>query len=166
MGGQRTRTVELEEPAVTAAGALDKTGIAVLREIIAGTLPAAPLQATLGYRLVDVSDGFARLELVPGEHLVGQADVLSSGIAATLLDAAMSAAVMTTLDGVTSHTTAVLTAHLTRAIAPRALKLLAEGWVVHRGSRLVTAEARLTDDQGRLLAHGSATCTLSERASG
>ncbi len=31
---------------------------------------------------------------------------------------------------------------------------------MHRGSRLVTAEGRLTDEQGRLLAHGSATFAL------
>jgi acyl-coenzyme A thioesterase PaaI-like protein len=56
-----------------------------------------------------------------------------------------------------------MTVHYTRAINARTVKVLAEGWVVHRGSRLVTAEGRLTDEQGRLLAHGSATLALSER---
>jgi acyl-coenzyme A thioesterase PaaI-like protein len=77
----------------------------------------------------------------------------------------MSAAVMTTLDAATGHTTAMLTVHLTRAITARTAKVSAEGWVVHRGSRLVTAEARLNDEQGRLLGHGSGTYSLNERAS-
>jgi uncharacterized protein (TIGR00369 family) len=166
MGGKRTRTIEFDDPELTTAGAVGKPGIEFLREQIAGTVPSAPLQATLGFQLVEVSDGFARFELSPGEHLYGPTSVVHGGVAATLLESAMGAAVMTTLDAATGHTTAMLTVHLTRAITARTVKVSAEGWVVHRGSRLVTAEGRLTDEQGRLLAHGSATCALVERAGG
>lgn len=31
---------------------------------------------------------------------------------------------------------------------------------VHRGSRVVTAEGRLLDGEGRLLAHGDTSCLL------
>lgn len=163
MGGKRTRTVEFDDPELTAAGLVGKTGIEFLRAVIAGIVPAAPLQAVLGLQLVEVSDGFARFELTPGEHLHSAAGVVPGGVAGALLDAAMGGAVMTTLDAVTGYTTATLTTHLTRAINSRTVKVAAEGWVVHRGSRLVTAEGRLTDEQGRLLAHGSATCALVER---
>lgn len=166
MGGKRTRTIEFDDPELTTAGAVGKPGIEFLRELIAGTVPPAPLQQTLGFQLVEVSDGFARFELTPGEHLYNPSGVVHGGVAATLLDSAMGAAVTTTLDGLTGYTTAMLTVHLTRAITSRTVKVSAEGWVVHRGSRLVTAEGRLTDEQGRLLAHGSATCALSERSSG
>ena len=166
MRGTRTRTVDFDEPGATAAGALGKTGIEFLRELVAGRLPAAPIQATLGFELVEVEDGFAKFQLLPGEHLYGALNAVHGGVAATLLDSAMGAAVLTTLDAATGYTTATLTVHLTRAMTARTLAVLAEGWVVHRGSRLVTAEGRLTDEQGRLLAHGSATCALTERASG
>ncbi len=52
MGGTRTRTVDFDEPGATATGALGKTGIEFLREIIAGKLLAAPMQASLGFELV------------------------------------------------------------------------------------------------------------------
>jgi uncharacterized protein (TIGR00369 family) len=165
MAGKRTRTVDFDDPAAIAVAAVGKTGLELLREIIAGKLQAAPIQATLGYSIVEVGDGFAKLQLVSGEHLYGLANVVHSGVAGALLDAAMGAAVMTTLDATTSYTTSTLSVHLTRPISSRASKILAEGWVVHRGSRLVTAEARLNDEQGRLLAHGSATCALAERPS-
>ena len=142
---------------------MGQTGIEFLRDLIAGKAKPAPVQATLGLKLVDVSDGFASFQLLPGEKLYGADSAVHSGIAAALLDVAMGAAVTTTLDAKTTGTTAALNVHLTRAITARAGKLVAEGWVVHRGSRLVTAEGRLTDDQGRLLAHGSATCSLVER---
>jgi uncharacterized protein (TIGR00369 family) len=163
MGGTRTRTVDFAEPSLTAAGALGKTGLEFLRDIIARKVPAAPIQATLGFELLEVSDGFARFELLPGEHLFGPLNAVHSGVPAALLDCVMGSAVMTTLDAATGYSTATLTTHLTRAITERTTKVLADGWVVHRGSRLVTAEGRLTDEQGRLLAHGSATCAIAPR---
>jgi uncharacterized protein (TIGR00369 family) len=39
-------------------------------------------------------------------------------------------------------------------------QLRAEGRVLHRGSRTATAEASLTDAEGRLLAHATSTCLL------
>lgn len=163
MRGTRTRTIEFNEPSQTASAALGKSGIEFLRELIAGTAPAPPIQATLGFELVEVSDGFSKLLMVPGEHLYGALNAVHSGVAASLLDSAMSAAVTTTLDAVTACATVGLSVHVTRSISPRAAEISAEGWVVHRGSRLVTAEGRINDDRGRLLAHGSGTYALSER---
>jgi len=142
-----------------------KPGIELLLEAITGKLPTGPLLAALGCQLTEVRDGFARFDLVPSEQLHSPTHAVHGGVPSTLLDAAMGAAVLTTLDGVSGYTTATMTVHVTRAITPRTLKLIAEGWVVHRGSRLVTAEGRLSDEQGRLLAHGSATCALTERPS-
>lgn len=166
MGASRTRTVDFEEPSRTANAALGRPGIEFLRELIAGTTPPPPLQITLGFQLLEVDDGLARYELVPGEHLYGAQNTVHSAVASALLDAAMGAAVTTTLDATTTFNLATLTTHVTRSIGARTLKVLAEGWVVHRGSRLVTAEGRLTDDQGRLLSHGSCTCVLVERPGG
>jgi uncharacterized protein (TIGR00369 family) len=166
MAGRRTRTVDFEEPSATSSAALGKPGIEFLRALSAGRVPAPPLHVTLGFSLCEVDDGFARYELVPGEHLYGAHNAVHSGVMSALLDAVMSAAVTTTLDASTTFSLATLTTHVTRSISSRTAKVLAEGWVVHRGSRLVTAEAKLTDDQGRLLAHGSATCALSERPGG
>ncbi len=166
MSATRTRTFNFEDPALTAAGSVGRTGLEFLGDVAAGKLPEAPLQATLGLRLLEVQDGFARFELTPAEHHYGAMNAVHGGVVAALLEAAMSAAVMTTLDALTSPTTATLTVHSTRAITLRTSKVLAEGWVVHRGSRLVTAEGRINDADGRLLAHGSATCALGERPAG
>jgi len=163
MRGTRTRTTDFDDPSLTAEGAVGKPGIAFLRELIAGELPPAPIQVTLGFELVEVNDGFAKAELVPGEHLYSAFNAVHGGVVATLLDSVMTAAAVTTLDALTVCTTATLTVHLTRTLTVRTAKVLAEGWVVHRGSRLVTAEARIHDDQGRLLAHGSATYALAPR---
>lgn len=136
----------------------------LLRGLIEGEVPPAPIQATLGMELLEVTDGFAKLGLEPGEHLYGSFNAVHGGVTATLLDAAMGAAVLTTLDAATGCSTVTLSVHFTRAITSRMSRVVVEGWVVHRGSRLVTAEARLNDEQGRLLGHGSGTYALNERA--
>jgi uncharacterized protein (TIGR00369 family) len=163
MSDERTRSVTFGDPSLLAASAAGKAGLQILREIVSGKLSAPPFYAALGLELVEVQDGFARLRLEPGEHLFGLHNAVQAGAASALLEAAMSAAVTTVLDPVTGQTTAALAVHLTRAINTRGAAVLAEGWVVHRGSRLVTAEGRLTDEQGKLLAHGSATAALIER---
>jgi acyl-coenzyme A thioesterase PaaI-like protein len=38
--------------------------------------------------------------------------------------------------------------------------VVASGSVIHRGGRIATAEARLADEDGRLLAHGTSTCLI------
>jgi uncharacterized protein (TIGR00369 family) len=166
MGGKRTRTVEFDDPATVATAGSGKAGLELLRELIESKLPPAPIQVTLGMQLTEASDGFAKLELEPGEHLYGSFNVVHGGVTGALLDAAMGAAVLTTLDAVTGCSTVTLSVHFTRAITTRMTRVVAEGWVVHRGSRLVTAEARLHDDQGRLIGHGSGTYATTERASG
>ena len=163
MRGTRTRTTDFADPSLTAAAAVGKPGIEFLRELLRGEAPAAPIQATLGFELLEVSDGFAKAQLVPGEHLYGTFNSVHGGVASTLLDATMASAVVTTLDALTLPSTATISVHFTRPITVRMLAVVCEGWVVHRGSRLVTAEGRIADDQGRLLAHGSATYSLGTR---
>jgi uncharacterized protein (TIGR00369 family) len=164
MSGNRTRKVDFQEPALTFGAAAGKSGLEFLQSIVAGKIPAPPLHATLGLQLVQVGDGVARCELVPGDHLYGPSNAVQGGLAATLLEVAMSAAATSVLDVATACTTANLNVNVTRAITGRIAKVLVEGWVVHRGSRLITLEGRLSDADGRLLAHGSATCLVVERA--
>jgi uncharacterized protein (TIGR00369 family) len=163
MRATRTRTTDFDDPSLTAEAALGKPGIEFLRELINGQAPPPPIQVTLGFELVEVTDGFAKLTLVPGEHLYGAFNVVHGGVASTLLDSAMASAVVTTLDALTLATTATITLHLTRPMTARMTKVTCEGWVVHRGSRLVTAEGRMKDEQDRLLAHASATYALTRR---
>jgi uncharacterized protein (TIGR00369 family) len=163
MNIDRTRTVAWSDPMATAGGAAGRTGLALLRAIIDKTVPPAPIQATLGFDLVDAEDGLARFQMIPGEHLYNPMNAVHGGIACVLLDSAMSSAVMTTLDETTAYTTVDITVHLTRPITSKTGLVTAEGRVVHRGSRVATSEGRLTDEGGRLLAHATTTCILLPR---
>ncbi len=81
------------------------------------------------------------------------------GIAATLLDTVMGCAVHTVLDDGESYTTTDLHVHYVRGVNP-GKTIVATGTVVHRGRRLATAEGRVLDERGRLVAHGTTSCMV------
>jgi uncharacterized protein (TIGR00369 family) len=135
-----------------------------LRAILEGTRAPAPIQATLGFDLVNVQEGIARFRMTPGERVYNPMSSVHGGVACILLDSAMGSAALTTLDGGAGYTTVDLTVHLTRAIRADAGPITAEGRILHRGSRVITTEARLTDEQGRLLAHATGACLILEPA--
>jgi uncharacterized protein (TIGR00369 family) len=141
----------------------ERSGLQWLQAILSGAISPAPIQATLGFELIAAEEGVARFRLVPGERHYNPMHGVHGGVACTLLDSAMGSAVMTTLDDKTGYSTVDIMVHLTRPITAQTGAIVAEGRVVHRGSRIATAEGRLTDGEGRLLAHATTTCVLLER---
>ena len=141
----------------------ERTGLELLRAICDGTLPQAPISATLRFELIGADEGVARFRGQPGDSLYNPMSTVHGGWACTLLDSAMGSAVMSTLDRETAYATAQLSISLTAPIDARTGPVIAEGRLVHRGGRTATAEGRLTDERGRLLAHGTTTCLLFPR---
>ncbi|MDX2086943.1 MAG: PaaI family thioesterase [Kofleriaceae bacterium] len=159
----RTRTVQWSDPLLTAQGATGKTGRAFLQAIIDGELPPAPIQYTLGFRLAEVGDGMTRFTGTFAEYMYNPMMGVHGGMLCTLLDSCMGAAVMSALDAQHGYTTVDLNVHLTRPVTANTGDFVAEGHVVHRGSRIMTAEGKLFDTAGKLLAHASTTCLVVER---
>jgi uncharacterized protein (TIGR00369 family) len=123
-------------------------------------IPHAPVAELLGFTLIELGDGQASFELDPGERHYNPLGTVHGGIAATLLDSAMGVAVHTTLNEGETYTTLELKVNFVRAITEATGRTVATGSVIHRGGRVATAEARLTDADGRLLAHGTSTCLI------
>ena len=88
------------------------------------------------------------------------AGTVHGGLAATLLDSAMGLALQSMLDKGFAQTTLEFKISLVRAITPETGLIKAEGVVLSRGRRVGTAEGRVTDGNGRLLAHGTTTCLI------
>jgi uncharacterized protein (TIGR00369 family) len=94
-----------------------------------------------------------------GSHL-NPSGTVHGGLAATLLDSAMGLAIRSTLEKGVVQTTLEFKISLVRPITPETGVIQAEGVVLSRGRRIGTAEGRITDTQGRLLAHGTTTCLI------
>ena len=144
-----------------AAEARGMSGLEFIGAIRDGDLPPAPIQDLLGFNLVEASEGRTVFACVPEERHYNPIGVVHGGVAATLLDSAMGAAVHTTLPQGNAYSTLETKFNLVRAITAETGEIRAEGVVVHRGSRVATAEGRITRaSDGKLLAHGTSTCLV------
>ncbi len=156
----RTRTITWEDPLQTAKAMHGVSGIEFLRAIAEGRLPQPPIGRTMGYRLAEVGEGWARFEIEPGEHLYNPIGMVHGGVASTLLDSAMACAIQSTLPAGTVYTTIELKINLIRAIQANSGKLIAEGRIINVGRKIGVADGTLKDSAGKLYAHGTTTCLI------
>ena len=136
------------------------SGLELLRKMIARQLPAPPIAEGLGFLLVEVEEGRAVFEGVPGPHLLNPLGSVHGGWALTLIDSAAGCAVHTILSPGIGYTTVETKVNFTRAIRPDGGLVRCEGKVVSRGRTIATAEARLISADGKLLAHGTSTLMI------
>ena len=146
-------------PAETAAS---MSGLELLRGMIDGRFPGPPIMQLIGFDLVEVDNGRAVFEGTPALKHYNPLGTVHGGYAATLLDSCMGCAVHTTLPKGTGYTTLEFKVSLVRPITADTGLVRAEGLVISSGRRVATAEGRLTDARGRLLAHATTTCLVFE----
>lgn len=145
---------------VPPATAASLSGLELLQEMIAGRLPGPPIMETLDFGVVEVEQGRAVFEGVPQFKHYNPLGTVHGGYAATLLDSCMGCAVHTTLPKGVIYTTMEFKVSLIRAITKDTGLVRAEGKVLNAGRRAATAEGRLTDAGGKLLAHATTTCLV------
>ncbi len=114
----------------------------------------------MGFRLVLAEPGRAVFEMEPGPQHYNPIGSVHGGIALTLLDSAMGCAVHTQLERGVGYTTLEVKTNFVRPITADTGVIRCEGIVIHQGSRIATAEGKLTDPNGKLLAHGTTTCLI------
>ncbi|HEX8655323.1 MAG TPA: PaaI family thioesterase [Allosphingosinicella sp.] len=136
------------------------TGLELLRAMVAGHLPAPPMAERLGFRLAEVDEGRAVFEGAPDARLLNPLGTVHGGYALTLIDSAAGCAVHSRLPAGTGYTTLETKVNFVRAIKPDGRPVRCEGTVLSLGRQIGTAEARLTDADGILLAHGSSTLMI------
>jgi uncharacterized protein (TIGR00369 family) len=139
------------------------SGLEFVQGLMTGTLPMNTMAQTIGYDILEVSDGRVVVTAEPNGAHLNPAGTVHGGLSATLLDTCMGLSVLSTLEKGLGSTTLEFKISLVRPITPETGLLRAEGVVLSRGRRIGTAEGRLTDHTGRLLAHGTTTCLIFER---
>jgi uncharacterized protein (TIGR00369 family) len=137
-------------------------GLAFVRGLVDGTLPLNTIAQTLGYDVAEVESGRVVVTLVPNDTHLNPSGTVHGGLAATLLDSAMGLAIWSTLEKGLGQTTLEFKISLIRPITSGMGVIRAEGTVLNCGRRVGTAEGRITDERGRLLAHGTTTCLIFE----
>jgi uncharacterized protein (TIGR00369 family) len=142
--------------------AVTMSGLEFLQGMIAGRFPRPPIMQLIGFRLAEVEQGRAVFESTPELRHYNPLGSVHGGYAAILLDSCMGCAVHTTLPKATGYITLEFKVSFVRAITAETGPVRAEGKVLNSGRRAATAEGRLTDASGRLLAHATTTCLIFE----
>jgi uncharacterized protein (TIGR00369 family) len=138
------------------------SGLEFFRQMMAGTIPPPPMVSLLGLRMVEVEEGRVVFAGTAAEAFYNGMGVAHGGFAATLLDSALGCAINTMMPAGRSFTTLELKINYTRPLRRETGEVTCEAKVIHVGSRVGTAEARVVDADGKVYAHGTTTCILVE----
>lgn len=136
------------------------SGLDVIKAMRDGALPVPPLILQFGFQPVEVESGRVVFSAAPDQRHYNPLGTVHGGFVATLLDSAMGCAVHSRLPAGQAYTTLEFKVSFTRAIRAGSGAVRAEGKVLHLGRNVATAEARLTDEADRLLAHATTTCLI------
>jgi len=157
----RTRTFTWQDPVASAARGRTMSGLEFLSGIVEGTLPPPPIAELFGFSVIEVQRGRAVFAVEPAEWMYNPIGSVHGGVAATLLDSCMGCAVHSTLPAGVGWTTSDLQVRFIRGMSASTGRVLAEGNVIHSGTRTATAEGRLfVESDGALIAHASTGCVI------
>jgi len=136
------------------------SGLEYMRKLLTGELPPAGMVALLNLKLIEVSEGYAVFTVRPDERHYNGLGIAHGGLAATLLDTATGCAINAMMPAGKVFTTLEMKVNYLRPITSGCGVVRCEGKVIHVGGRVATAEGRIVDENGKLYAHGTATCML------
>jgi uncharacterized protein (TIGR00369 family) len=135
-------------------------GIDFLRDMFTGKLPAPPILQNIEPFDYSIEPGAVAFSSVPGSRHYNPIGSVHGGYAATLLDSVMACAIHSTLPKGTGYTTLEFKISFVRGMTDTTGAVRSEGRVLNAGRRAATAEGRIVDAKGRLLAHGTTTCLV------
>lgn len=144
-------------PATTAEAMGRMPGRELLQAVIDGRIPPATIGQTLSFDLVEGGDGVAVFEGVTGPHILNPQGMVHGGWALTLVDSATGCAAHSTLPAGVGYTSISTQTNFTRPITATTGRVRCEGRVINAGRQIITTEATVKDEAGRLLAHGQST---------
>ena len=142
------------------------SGLDFVRAIFARKLPEPPIMEPVEPFDCTAETGHVVIHSVPGIRHYNPIGSVHGGYAAILLDSAMGLAGQTTLPKGTGYTTLEFKISFIRGMNKDTGVIRTEGNVLNAGRRVATAEARITDSGGKLLAHATTTCLVFELPKG
>jgi uncharacterized protein (TIGR00369 family) len=135
-------------------------GLGQLQAMVDGTAPRPPIMDTVDICGFYPTRGSVAVELRVQPFHYNPLGSVHGGIIATLLDTAAGCSVHSTLAVGEMYTSMDLTTKFLRAATVESGLLRCEGSIIQRGRRTALAEARLTDEAGRVIAHATSTCMI------
>jgi uncharacterized protein (TIGR00369 family) len=121
------------------------------------TAKVHPLHTLLNITVVDVGNGTAVIHSQPDAKFENAMGRMHGGYIASIIDAAMGSAAASKVPDGQLLGTIDLNVKYVGKIDLTTGKLIATANVIHAGRTLLTVEAKVADEAGRIYAHGSGT---------
>lgn len=141
---------------------LELSGLEFLRFVTA--IPSDERPAVIGdlfkFRIDSIEEGTVVFSLPAEPEFANPLGTLHGGTCATLLDSVMGCAVHSTLEAGVGYGTLELKVNYVRTVPVDGRRLTATGTVIHTGRTVATAEGRVVDENGKLVAHATTTCMI------
>lgn len=158
----RTRSFAWSDPAEHAALLGRRSGLELLQAMSRGELPPPPVMQLIGIEDFIAEEGTVTVVLRPQEFHYNPLGTVHGGMLSTVLDTAAACSVHTTLPAGVGYTSLDLNVKFLRPATIGSGLLTTTGSVLQRGRRTALAEARTTDEAGKLIAHATSTCMIFE----
>jgi len=136
------------------------SGLEVLQGMLAGRYPMPPIQEDGSFTITEIATGRAVFTGTPQRRFYNPISTVHAGWTTTVLDSAMACAVWSTLEAGFGFTTMEFKVSLVRPLTEETGEVRAKANLLSRGKRAATAEARMTDTAGKLIAHATTTCII------
>ena len=141
-------------------------GIDFVRAIFERRLPEPPIMQTVEPFDCSAEPGVVVIHSIPGFRHYNPIGSVHGGYAAILMDSAMGLAIHSMLPAGSGYTTLEFKISFIKGMSKDSGTVRTEGRTLSVGRRAATAEARITDAKGRLLAHATTTCLVFEIPNG
>lgn len=138
----------------------EMTGLEFLQSVFLQDGPRPPIGQMMNFGGSEVEFGRTVFEGNPSADFYNPIGTVHGGYALALLDSCMGCAVQSTLPKGMGYTTVELKVNFVKAMTAATGTIRAEGKVINVGKRIGTAEGRIVDKDGKLIAFGTTTCLI------
>lgn len=129
-----------------------RSGLGVLRALVAEELPRPPIHYLTGLRLAEAEEGKTTAVLPCSKWLSTSAGTVQGGFTAMLAESAMTSAALSTAPADTAVAALDFKVNYLRPVFPDGNELTARARILHRGRTLVIAAAEVTNAEGKQVA--------------
>lgn len=156
----------VEGGALTPAALAERSGLELLQEQLAGSLPRPPIDLLTGIRLLAAAEGRTEFGLAAHGWCANEFGTLFGGMLALLASSAGSAAVQTIAPPGTAFKALDIKLNLIRPVATDGKELRAIATVLHRGRQLAISSTEIVNERGKRVAVATGTTMLGTAAAG
>ena len=155
-----TLQVDWNDPGPIAAKWMELDGREFLEQIGRREIPLPPILSVMDISEGSVGDGWIEFSMRPQGFMLNLAGTVHGGVLATLIDSALTCALVTRLSKGVACTTIDLQMRFFRPAHLSAELLTARAEVLNMGTTLGTTTGEIRDAKGRLIVHATSTLAI------